>query len=66
MALSYTRGGSDCILGKNTSQKGWSRVEQTAWGGKRVTIPRSFQETCTYGTGGHGLVGMVMGWGWTR
>ncbi len=34
-------------------------LEQAAQGGGGVTILGGFQETCRYGTEGHGLVGMV-------
>jgi len=38
-------------------------LEQAAQGGGGVTIPGSVQETCSCGTLGHGLVGMVvLGW----
>jgi len=53
MALSCARGGSDWILGKNSSQKEGDILEQAAQADDGVTVPGDFQETCKCGTERH-------------
>jgi len=60
MASSCVRGGLDWMLGKISSQKEWSGIEQAAQGSGGVTTPGGVQEVCRCGTSGHGLAGMVV------
>jgi len=53
MALSCARGGSDWILGKNSSQKEGDILEQAAQADDGVTVLGDFQETCKCGTERH-------------
>jgi len=39
---------------------GLKALDQAAQGSGRVTIPGGVQKTCSHGTSGHGLAGMVL------
>jgi len=58
--LNCTRSGSGCILGKFLLRKSAEALKQTTQGGDGVTIPGGVQETCTCGTEGYSLLGIVV------